>query len=100
MSTGGIDNAAILCDVLGIPLKLEPPREKHLHGWGDQCLGARMTVCSWTLTILDTTGKPTAFTFDLVSGSSPLIIGMDVRAHCNTYNLGDYNLGDPDEATM
>ena len=45
-----------------------------------------MITCSWTLTVRDTTGKPTALTFDLVSGQSPLIIGMDIRAHCETFN--------------
>lgn len=30
-----------------------------------------------------------SFTFDLVPGKSPLILGMDVRAYCDTYNLGD-----------
>lgn len=60
-----------------------------MHGWGEDCLGAKPIVCSWTLTIHDVTGKPTALTFDLVQGNSPLIVGMDVRAYCNTYNLGD-----------
>lgn len=85
-STGGIENAATLCDILGIPLNLDPPRERYYHGWGDGCYGAKMVVCSWTLTVHDTTGKPTALTFDLVPGSSPLIIGMDIRAHCDTFN--------------
>lgn len=87
-STGGIENAATLCDILGIPLVLDPPRDNYLHGWGDECLGAKPIVRSWTLTVHDVTEKPTALTFDLVQGSSPLIVGMDVRAYCNTYNLG------------
>lgn len=37
----------------------------------------------------DVNGKPTTFTFDLVHGRSPLIIGMDVRKYCNTYNQGE-----------
>ena len=68
---------------------LEPPREKYLHGWGDECLGARMTVCSWTLTINDIQGRPTSFTFDLVPGVSPLILGQEVREYCNTFNLAE-----------
>ena len=74
---------------MGIPFEVEPPREKYYHGWGDECYGARLTICSWTITIHDINGKPTAFTFDLVSGSSPLILGQDVREHCNTFNLTD-----------
>lgn len=88
-STGGINNATILCDILGTPLVLDPPREQYLHGWGDKCLDAKPIVCSWTLTVHDTTGKPTALTFDLVHGSSPLIVGMDVRKYCDTFNRGE-----------
>lgn len=86
-STGGIENAITLCDILSIPLELDPPREHYMHGWGDKCLGARSITSSWTLTIQDTQGKPTSLTFDLVTGSSPLIVGNDVRKYCNTYNL-------------
>lgn len=70
-----------------IPLTLEPPRASYMHGWGEECLGAKPIICSWTLIIHDVRGKPTNFTFDLVHGRSPLILGMDVRAHCNTFNL-------------
>lgn len=30
---------------------------------------------------------PTSITFDLVEGILTLIIGLDVRAYCDTYNL-------------
>lgn len=86
-STGGIDNAIVLCDVLGITLSLDPPRERYYQGWGEDCLGAKLIVCSWTLTTQDIAGKPTALTFDLVQGKSPLIIGQDIRQYCNTFNL-------------
>ena len=84
-STGGIENATILCDILGIPLSLEPPWERYYHGWGQDCLNAKMTVCSWTMTVQDTRSKPTSFTFDLVEGNAPLILGMDIRQYTNTY---------------
>jgi len=74
---------------LGILLELEPPREKYYHGWGEKCLGAKLTICSWTLTFPDITGRPTSFTFDLVSGESPLILGQEVRQYCNTFNLSE-----------
>ena len=50
-----------------------------------------MTVCSWTLTLQDSNREPTSITFDLVVGDSPLIIGMDIRAHCNTFNRNNQN---------
>lgn len=86
-STGGIENAITICDVLGIHLTQDPPRDTYYHGWGENCLDARPIVCSLTLTVQDVTGKPTSFTFDLVHGKSPLILGQDVRQHCNTFNL-------------
>ena len=75
--------------MLGIPFEIDPPRERYYHGWGDECLGARMIVYSWTITIHDVHGKPTSFTFDLVSGNSPLILGQEIREHCNTFNLAN-----------
>ena len=48
-----------------------------------------MTVCSWSITVHDNAGKPTSFTFDLVPGNSPLILGQEVRAYCNTFNLAE-----------
>ena len=84
-----INTTITLCDVLGIPFEIVPPRERYFHGWGDECHGAKMTVCSWTITIQDIHGKLTAFTFDLVPGKSPLILGQEVREHCNTFNLAN-----------
>lgn len=87
ISTGGIENASTLSEILGIKLVLEPPRERYYLGWGEECLGQKPIICSWTLTLHDVTGKPTSFTFDLVRGSSPLILGQDIRQYCNTFNL-------------
>lgn len=47
-----------------------------------------MTVSSWTLTIPNTKGLPTSLTFHLVPGSSPLVVCIDMRAYCDTFNLG------------
>lgn len=43
-STEGLANSTVPCDLIGIQLKLEKPKEKYLHGWGKQCLGAKMIV--------------------------------------------------------
>ena len=88
-STGGTENAATLCDILGTPLVLESPRDRYYHGWGEECLNPKLIVASWTLHVQDVEGKPTAFTFELVEGTSPLILGMDVRKYSNTFNLSD-----------
>lgn len=86
-STGGINQATAICDALGIALALEPAREIYFHGWGATCSDAKPIRCSWTLTVLDAEGKPLSLTFDLVSGDSPLIVGLDVTQYTNTMNL-------------
>lgn len=47
-----------------------------------------MTVSWRTLTIPDTKGLSTSISLDLVPGSAPLIVGMDVWAYYKTFNLG------------
>lgn len=85
-SNEGIENVITLCDVLGIPVEIDPPRERYYHGWGEECNGATMIICSWPTTIHDINGSSTKFTFDLVSGKSPLILGQDVRELCDIFN--------------
>lgn len=85
-STGSIEETTVLCGILQISLVLEPPRDRYMHGGGDQCLGAKMIICSWSLSVMDINGLPTTFNFDLVQGSSRLIISMGVKAYCNTFN--------------
>ena len=85
-STGGIINAAAVCDILGIEFKLHPPREHYEHGWGEQCHDPRPILASWTLTVMDRYSNPFALTFDLVQGESPLIIGLDVTEYADILN--------------
>lgn len=86
-STGALNQVTHLCDVLGIALNLEPPRSTYMHGWGTDCLDAKPVVCSWTVTFADTQGNPTSFTFDIVKGDSPLVMGLDVGRHTDSHNL-------------
>jgi len=58
-----------------------------MHGWGSECLDAKLIECSWTLTLFDLNGRQTSLTFDLVQGRSPLILGLDVKEFSNTLNL-------------
>jgi len=85
-STGGIEEATALCDQLGRELTLDPPRAQYMHGWGTNAAEARPVTCTWTLVVRDIRGKPTAIPFDLVSGSSPLIVGLHIKRHSDTIN--------------
>lgn len=87
-STGGTEEAAKLCQILGIQLNLSPPRAIYQHGWGTECAQAQHIRHTWYLTLFDINGLPTTIAFDLVNGSSPLIIGLDVKRFGNTINIG------------
>lgn len=82
-------NVATLCDILGVPLVLDQPRDLYMHGWGQECLNAQMINCYWTLTLHCIHGLPTSFAFDLVQGSSPLLLGLDIKEFSNTCNLSN-----------
>lgn len=85
-STGGLTEATQMCDMIGMPLRLEAPRADYLHGWGIGCADARPIINSWDMNVNDINGKATTFTFDLMKGESPLIIGLDVKKYAITDN--------------
>lgn len=85
-SIGGMNNAMRLCDVLGYKFEVDAPREDYWHGWGDQAADLRPVQCTWTLTVNDENGKPTAIPFDLIEGNAPLIVGLDLKRHADTVN--------------
>jgi len=68
---------------------LHPPRAYYQHGWGVNCSEAKPIVASWYLTVDDVYHKPTTLVFDMVEGTSPLIIGLDVKRFSNTNNIRD-----------
>lgn len=86
-STGGIEQATKLCQALGIEFQLSPPRTVYHHGWGSQCEKAKRIRNTWYLTIFDVNGLPTTMPFDLIQGSSPLIVGMDIVKYANAKNI-------------
>lgn len=91
-STGGIEEATALCDALDVLLVQEPPRDNYLHGWGMHGANARPIVCTWTLAISDAYGNPKAIPFDLLHGSSLLLIGFDVRRFADTLNIPEQSV--------
>ena len=86
-STAGLNQATHLCDVLGVPLDVQPPRANYTHGCGEQCLNPKLLVGAWYTTIADRNGKTTSFTFDVVLGDSPIVIRLDVAQQIDRQNL-------------
>lgn len=86
-STGGINNAAALCDVLEVDFKITPPEFVYYHGWGDGCHDLRPIVGVWEITVMDKNHNPCTFSFDLVEGDSTLVVGLDVGKFAMQNNL-------------
>lgn len=86
-STGSVKAASTLCDAIGIPLTLDPPRDVYQRGWGPTASNAVLITSSWTLTIQDMHDKAVSLTFDLSEDDSPLVIGLDAKRHSITDNL-------------
>lgn len=72
--------------MIGIPFKVFKPKKNYVHGWGIDCSNAKEIQCTWELTVMDVNQHPVTLSFDLVNGSSPLIIGLDVKQHADTCN--------------
>lgn len=68
-------------------LHLQPPRQEYIHGWGEECHDPRPIIASWDLMIPTNDGTLVPFTFDIVRGSSPIVIGLDVKRHADTLCL-------------
>ena len=85
-STGGILNAAALCDALGRELVLDPPREEYYHSWGSIGADPKPIVAAWSMVVNDVENRPTVIEFDLVRGESPLIMGLDIKRYADTVN--------------
>lgn len=74
-----------MSDALEITFCVGELRERYMHGWGDKCADEKLVCCSWNLTLIYK-NVPLTIVFYLVNGSSPLIIGMDVRQYSDTFN--------------
>lgn len=58
-----------------------------MHGWDLNCADARPIINTWYLMASDRNGRPETFTFDIMDGKSPLIIGLDLKRYAITDNL-------------
>lgn len=88
-SNGGIHEAVRICDAFGIQLELSPLRAVYCHGWGDSCAEAKDIMYTWYLTVNDVHGRSTVLPFDLMEGSLPLLICLDIKRHSETLNRRD-----------
>lgn len=61
-------------------------RNHYQHGWGAEFHDGQMVKCTWKPTEMDIQSRPVNFSFDLIEGSSPIIIGLDVKQHAETWS--------------
>lgn len=90
-STGGTNEALALCKLLGIKLHLSPPRAIYDHGWGKECNQGKRIRCTSHFIVFDTQVLPTTIPFDLIRGSSLLIIGLDIKKYGDMKNMVENN---------
>ena len=83
-SVGGLESARNLCNLLGIPLKLDPlDFTPFLHGYGERCSDAKITIGVWRLPITDQDGVSTTIPFYIVPGRRILLLGNEVCSRSN-----------------
>lgn len=85
-STGVIESAAKLCDMLGLRYEVEPPSSVYYHRWGHECTDPKVIKCSWKLRTMDKYSKPVEILFDLTDGDAPLILGIYLLQFSDTCN--------------
>lgn len=85
-SKEGTQNAMKLADVLGLNFDLRPVSQPYLVGWGDCGANPKKVIFNWTFTINDIMSTPTEFSFDILPGFSPIILGLNQKKYSNTLN--------------
>lgn len=80
-SSGGIQAAQRLREVLDTNFEPEPARQNYRKGWGHHMLDARAIVCSWTITVQDLTETLVSIPFDLTIGDAPLTVDLDLQQY-------------------
>lgn len=91
-SAGRILNAIGLADALSLKPILESPTKQYFVGWGRAGANSKPVLYSWAFKINYIRNVPTAFTFNPIPGSSPLVIRLDQRRFANTINTQDPTL--------
>lgn len=98
-SIRGIVDALKLCDPLRQNFEVHPPLLKYIRHirstsstfevkpWmGEDGISSKPVVYSRRMCATDTYGKETKIPFDLIDGSSPLLLGLDVMQHAVSKN--------------
>ena len=89
-SVGGMESAKILCSLLGTPFKLEKlDCAPFLHGYGERCSDAKITIGIWRLPITDQDGFSTAIPFYILPGHGILLLGNEVCSRSNIFGPQD-----------
>lgn len=54
---------------------LDPPREWYVPRWRKNCSNAQTIIDSWSTTVTEIKNAQTTFTFDIMEGDTPLLVG-------------------------
>lgn len=83
-NTAGLDDICKFCDALSIEVNIEKPRMNYKHGWGNNCSDAKSVIGTWYLKIQYVNGNPTTIPFDVIPGSSPMLVGLEIEKYSDS----------------
>lgn len=70
----GINIVERFCEVTEVSLRKDPCRDCYVNGWGDEGLDPTLVIDKWELNQFDIEYLSFSFDFDIMRGSSPIII--------------------------
>lgn len=82
-STEGIEEISSICEAFSIDAKIEKRRMIYKHGWGTSFSEVQTVIGTCYLHRNDIHGQPTIVQFDVLKGSSPAIVGLELEKYSN-----------------
>ena len=83
----GLNQASEFCARAQMSLNLRPPRVVRELGFGPEALQGGQTIAQWECSVDDLHGNTAVFVFDVISGSSPMLLGLDYDQSANTVSI-------------
>lgn len=68
---------------------MAPPRETVMLGWRNKALEPQPVIGEWNLTVTDGNGFESHFSFHIITGETPAIVGLDVARYALQNNVSN-----------
>lgn len=87
VSFAGIRAAAHFAEETGIEFILKTPETRRRHGFGPGSTQGGETIGVWQCSVYDLHDRPVSFSFDIIEGDSPVLLGLDYDGMADTMSL-------------